>query len=450
MKLVVRQYVQGLKERDELDVLLPQILSEIGYEIIHHPGRGTRQAGVDVAAVGPDPDANGEKTLHLFVIKSGNLGRGDWDGTPQAVRPSLNEVREDYIPHRIPDQFSDLPISICVCMGGEMTEAIRTQWRGFVERNKSEKIHYREWNGDRLANLFLSVGHKLVVEKIGPHADKKFALSNAVRSGSELDVNLALFEVMGRAALLGIWSHFIGVKSEGTQRETHLKQRDEFQNIAVSLINENPTLTSPMRDDHHIEIGLLMLLAQAGGGTQNVQGYIQEIAVRLTYRYRRRMSWPTHFQDYRELARHPVDQSEEYFRSSTKGSVLVPFISTALERIGAVDELTTLRATIDSELKDMTQQVWVPREGTNDFMWRQGTSQGIAIPVPMMELDENPDEFSLSSQIDDIVESFKAIHDITAIQQGLMPLFLTACRHHRLPLPPHFWLTTENEAEQND
>ena len=568
MKLVVRQYVQGLKERDELDVLLPQLLSEIGYEVIHHPGRGTKQAGVDVAAVGPDPDADGEKALHLFLIKSGDLGRTDWNGgKPQDVMPSLDEIRHNYIPNRIPEQYSKLPISICICMGGELKEVIRSYWRGYVENNTTDKIRYREWNGDRLANLILSgflnrelldvdrrvafqkavamvsepdtsyrhfrdlihelteeieddhrgttrlrqlviclwilvssgvdaenleapyrcceltllyswdvlnrsasakkkerkarseivdhvlslyltIGQKLIIEKIGPHADKKYAVSSAVRSGSELDINLALFEAMGRSALLGLWHHFIGVKLDEKQREQHLRLRDRYQNIAVSLINQNPTLTTPLRDDHHIEIGLLMLLAQGGGDVPNVSDYLVEIASRLNYRYRLRKSWPTYFQDYRELARHPVDLGDEYFKKSTKGSVLVPFLKVSLERIQETEHLAALEKTIAEELPGMTQQVWVPRDGSEEFFWRQGTSQGIAIPVPMMELEEK--RSSLASQIDDIAENFKAFFEMSAVKKDLVPLFLMACRHHRLPLPPHLWFqvvdTPQDEA----
>ena len=557
MKLIVRQYVQSLKERDELDVLLPQLLSEIGYEVIHHPGRGTKQAGVDVAAVGPDPDADGEKALHLFLIKSGDLGRNDWNGgKPQDVMPSLDEIRHDYIPNRIPEQYSKLPISICICMGGELKEVIRSYWRGYVDNNTTDKIRYREWNGDRLANLILSgflnrelldvdrrvafqkavamvsepdtsyrhfreliheltdeveddhrgttrlrqmviclwilvrngvdaenleapyrccelallyswdvlnrsvsakkkerearseifdhvlslyltIGQKLIVEKIGPHAEKKHAVSSAVRSGSELDINLALFEAMGRSALLGLWHHFIGVKSDGKQREHHLRLREQYHNITVSLINQNPTLTTPLRDDHHIEIGMLMLLAQGGGDIPKVAGYLVEIASRLNYRYRLRKSWPTHFQDYRELARHPVNLGDEYFKKSTKGSVLVPFLKVSLERIQETEQLAALEKTIAEELPEMTQQVWVPRDGSEEFFWRQGTSQGIAIPVPMMELEGQ--NRSLGSQVEAIVDNFKALNEMSAIQRGLVPLLLMACRHHRLPLPPHLW-----------
>jgi O-acetyl-ADP-ribose deacetylase (regulator of RNase III) len=52
MKLVFRQYLASLKERKELDAVLPDLLSELGYTVISRPTIGTRQYGVDVAAVG--------------------------------------------------------------------------------------------------------------------------------------------------------------------------------------------------------------------------------------------------------------------------------------------------------------------------------------------------------------------------------------------------------------
>ena len=52
MKLIIRQYLASLNERDELDAILPDILSEMGLTVYSRPGRGTRQDGVDVAATG--------------------------------------------------------------------------------------------------------------------------------------------------------------------------------------------------------------------------------------------------------------------------------------------------------------------------------------------------------------------------------------------------------------
>jgi hypothetical protein len=90
MKLVFRQYLASLKERKELDAVLPDLLSELGYTVISRPTIGTRQYGVDAAAVGRDAD--GRRKLFLFSIKQGDLTRADWDGSPQALRSSINDI----------------------------------------------------------------------------------------------------------------------------------------------------------------------------------------------------------------------------------------------------------------------------------------------------------------------------------------------------------------------
>lgn len=71
MKLVFREYLTSLRERNELDVVLPDLLSELGYNVISRPSTGPRQFGVDVAAVSPMVD--GEQKLYLFTIKQGDL-----------------------------------------------------------------------------------------------------------------------------------------------------------------------------------------------------------------------------------------------------------------------------------------------------------------------------------------------------------------------------------------
>lgn len=557
MKLLVRQHLFGMKERGGLDVLLPQLLSEMRFEVIHHPRIGGRQAGVDVAAVGPDLDAGNRKTLHLFVIKSGDISRGDWDGSLQAVRPSLGEVVDDYIPNRVPPQYRHLPIAVCVCMGGEIQEGVRAQWKGFADKEGTDQISFREWNGERLANLILSgvlriellepahqahfqkavalvsepdasyenfrallealsenmddgahgatrlrqmmiclwilvgngldagnldapyracelamlhawdalrkvsddtnptqkktreeildhvlglyfaVAEKLVVEKIGPHAPKRHALSASVRSRSALDVNLALFETMGRAVLLGLWHNYLGSFGDGEEQTIHLNKRDGIFDIAIGMINANPTLVSPMRDDHQIEIGLLMLLAQGCGRLSSVDGYLQEVSERLAYRYGRRRHWPTHFRDYRQLLRHPVDHGDEYFQRSTRGSVLIPFLIAGLQRLGANDSSEFLTQVVGDHLSHTTQQLWAPSEETDDVMWIRGDSIGYAVPVGTPELDGSTP--SISEEADGIAEDHGAVLKTQAVSRGLIPLYLTACRHHRLPLPPHFW-----------
>ncbi|MDG6095242.1 hypothetical protein LOC54_09015 [Acetobacter sp. AN02] len=153
MKLVFKQYLASLKERKELDAVLPDLLSELGYTVISRPSVGTRQYGVDVAAVGRDAD--GRRKLFLFSIKQGDLTRADWDGSPQALRGSINDILDVYIPTRIPDAYSKLEIVICLCFGGDIQEAVRDNVTQFTRRETRNGVSFSEWNGDHMAGLLV-------------------------------------------------------------------------------------------------------------------------------------------------------------------------------------------------------------------------------------------------------------------------------------------------------
>ena len=77
MKLLLSDYVGSLKERGELDAILPDLLSELGFHVISRPAIGVAQRGVDIAAVGKDDD--GVRKLFLFSVKAGDLTRSEWD-----------------------------------------------------------------------------------------------------------------------------------------------------------------------------------------------------------------------------------------------------------------------------------------------------------------------------------------------------------------------------------
>lgn len=153
MKLLIRDYLASLKEREELDAILPDLLSGLGFTVYSRPQRGTQQRGVDIAAVGEE---DGERRVFLFSVKAGDLTRQDWDGSPQALRSSLNEILDVYIKNRIPPRYKDLKIVICLAFGGVVQEQVRDQLKGYVESNTTDRISFDEWNGDKIAGFLLS------------------------------------------------------------------------------------------------------------------------------------------------------------------------------------------------------------------------------------------------------------------------------------------------------
>ncbi|ENY72213.1 hypothetical protein G114_08882 [Aeromonas diversa CDC 2478-85] len=561
MKLVVLHYLRSLRERDELDAILPDLLAESGFEVLTRPRRGTRQAGVDVAAVGPNRDSGGDRSLFLFTIKSGDLTREHWDTGQQAVRPSLNEILDDYIPNRIPPHLASLPVVICVCMGGEMREDVRAQWSGFCRKNETVNIHFAEWNGDRLADLILSgmlraeliesenrglfqkalamldqpdvayryfshllnaiftkpkdqaectrqlrkaylclwilfvwardadnleaayraselvllrswphcdsthlrkgqtqqerlvhfdqvvqlhiiIARLLLVDKIGLFADKRFALSMAVNSRNAVDINLTLFEMLGRLSLHGLWLDVLSVgQDEAFARAMH-EEADKVLNITIGMINANPTLATPVRDDFAIELALFMRLADVRGRLSNVANYIRGMSDLLCNGLMSRQHYPTPMTDYRDVISHPRERSDTYFEENTRAGILYTFVLAWLVMIGDKERAEQLRSTLLEHAPHMTHQTWVPDGQTDKIFWDGNREHGLS--VPGLPLDKSIE--AVFELINRVMKAHPLHERVSAVKMGLTPIFLMACRHYRMPVPPHIWRDHKRDA----
>lgn len=177
MKLVIKEYLASLREREELDAVLPDLLSQMGMNVFSRPGRGTRQDGVDVAAVGSI--GGEEETVYLFSIKPGDLRRPDWNNdSPQSLRPSLDQIQDSFIRNRLPKQHRGKKIKICICVGGDIREEVRQDIEGYKDRYSDEQVSFEEWNGDRIASLIESyfLREELIPEAARSHLRKALAL----------------------------------------------------------------------------------------------------------------------------------------------------------------------------------------------------------------------------------------------------------------------------------
>lgn len=153
MKLVIQQYLSTLKESKELDAILPDLLLTMNIKPIIKPQIGVRQQGVDLIAVGIDPEDKVKK-IFLFVIKCGDIGRTDWDSGNQSVRPTLNEINDTFITKSIPPQYKGLPICIVLTTGGDLLQEAKENWEGYITANKRENISYNFWGSSTLSTYF--------------------------------------------------------------------------------------------------------------------------------------------------------------------------------------------------------------------------------------------------------------------------------------------------------
>jgi hypothetical protein len=556
MKLLIRDYLASLREREELDAILPDLLSELGYTVYSRPKRGTKQAGVDIAAVGKDDD--GERKLFLFSVKQGDLTRQSWDSTPQALRPSLNEILDTYIPTRIPKRYQKLKIVICLVFGGDMQEQVRTDVNGFIKKNSSKRISFDEWNGDKLAGLLLqgvlreeimpkalrshfqkavamvdepdiayqhfselvrelcrnasgdkahiraarqvyiglwvlfvwardvnnveapyraselvllniwnmlrpyigkkskstnkaitkvlhyaiqlhlAIASELLERKIFPHVGARDAMSMAVQTRSSVDVNLKLFDVLGRIALTGLWAHWlIDHDPDAKRKEAAQEQVARLATKGYQLIDNNRALFLPLEDQQAIEISLFLVLVGAlNGNRDDARAWLHEMAERLAFTVRTHGRYPCVFTGYRDLVAHPREQSDSYRKEATSASILIPLLAAFLSALNDREALETLVALKNDELQHCTLQLWIPDTSSEKGFCLGNHDHGVAL----CDLPLSATGTELVTTVNDACKASKDFDSLSAMRTGFWPMILTACRHFRLPVPPQFWI----------
>jgi hypothetical protein len=562
MKLVFRQYLASLRERRELDAVLPDLLSELGYTVLSRPSIGTRQYGVDIAALGPR-DAAGKQRLYLFSLKQGDLTRADWDGTPQALRSSINDIIDVYIPTRIAPAHRAREIVICLCFGGEIQEAVRdnvTLFTGAQTKQTKPGLSFEEWNGDYLAgllvdgvlrehlldpqlrthfqkavamvdepdvafkhfatlirklcateettpkqrttilrqlyiclwvlfvwardagnleapyhaservllqawpliqgdvakstkpseeigaayadlvNLHFRIWDGLIGEKILPFVEIEHAISVAVDSAAPADVNLKLFETLGRLAMRGLW--MLWAKSGAAPLPEHRADWDSPEATALAqqiihLIRANPILLTPLADSQAVDIATaLLFLSMMGNWEAGARNYAEGLVQRVTYAYRTHNRYPSIHDDYRSLVQHPRERTDAYREAETKGSTLFPLLGIWVSSLGPADAARFFAQFAAEKLNHCNCQFWLPGTDSEAKLYTGDNHHGVALcNVPITE--DGEDALRVVTAETGRTSPFNGL---SAVKLGHWPIVALACRHYRLPLPPGLWL----------
>lgn len=563
MKLIIKEYLASLNERGELEVVLTNLLSKMGLNVFSKPGRGSKQSGVDVAAYGSIE--NQPNKTYLFSIKSGNLDRRSWNGSGEnSLRPSLDEILDDYIPHNLPPMYQNEPIQICLCFGGDLSENARSAVSGYQQLNTKNNISFEEWNGEVLSNyiekhflqehllpkdchdllrkslalvgtpeesykyftslvielindqtnketetldkirqLYLCLGilfswcknennyesaclssefvilhvwdkvkeymnkkrqsktikninslfssimlltcginYLFLEEKIIPHTHKFLGLSNAVRSGCYLDVNLKLFELLGRLSLYGLWHvywlNYLSKKNNKDETVNILNTKLEaYQQSIVNLIHNNPVLISPYKDDQAIDIILTMFFLSLFG-TKNkafIHEWLVDIIGSTGFAFEQNLPYPCTLDDYEKLVEHPRDKTQQYKESVTQGSILYPYLAIMATQFNFDDVYQSLAKIQKDFLPHCNFQVWFINASSEVNFYNNNAQHGsILSPIDIQQ-----DKQELLDKVFSLCEKRQYFNELSAIKFGLYPIILTACRHYRVPIAPEFF-----------
>jgi hypothetical protein len=557
MKLVIKEYLASLNERNELDAILPDLLSQLGLIVFGKPIRGASERGVDVAAVG-SIDGDIEK-VYLFSIKAGDLTRSTWNGNEdQALRPSLDEIIDSYIPNRLPPEHKDKPIVICPCFGGDVQTPVIDLFTGYMNSNTKNNIEFEVWHGDKLASLindgflhenfmpdntrsllrkslaildepdasfsyfsyllsilrgsvkeakpeevlkvlrqiniclwilygwsrqeknlesvylsgevsllnawhiaspyfgkknknskliqasvysiqntYLKINQDYLAKVVMPYVNEYGAISRGVSSSSSVDINLKLFDLLGRVALMGIWFTWqLEVIQQDNEHVALLKQQISYiSECILDLIYNNPILFSPLKDEQAIDISLAVYFLATSSELSNIKSWFYELLGRVRSNFKGSYAYPCILQDYMELLEHPKDNSQEYLESCTTGSILFSSIGFFSALFDFDDEYKQVAKIQNESLKHCSLQLWYPDDESEKGMYIGERYHGLC----MSDFDFTEKKDVIIKRVFDECSETKDFENMSAIKYGVYPILLMSCRAYRMPVPMHFF-----------
>lgn len=127
-------------------------------------------------------------------------------------------------------------------------------------------------------------------------------------------------------SLHGLWLDAISAGQDKAFAQAMSEGADKVLNIAIGMLNANPALAVPVRDDFAIELALFMRFADMRGRLNNVADYIRGMSDHLCNGLRIRQHYPTPTTVYRDVLAHPKDRSDTYFEEHTRAGILYTFV----------------------------------------------------------------------------------------------------------------------------
>ncbi|MEO0648229.1 MAG: hypothetical protein AAFZ17_19110 [Cyanobacteria bacterium J06650_10] len=561
MKLVIREYLSMLRESGELDVLLPDLLLGMGIQPLSKAQVGVRQYGVDVAACGIDNDDI--QKLFLLTIKQGDLSRKTWDdGSPQAVRPSLNEIIDTYLNTHVHPAHQKLPKKIVVCCNGDMKQEVEPAWTGFTKNNSKEgEVEFDFWGADRLSllveeylldeflfpeqsrknlrktialadqlvespihfykliemtlfensavkpsktvgkasksqlkvlsllNLNLNVvfywsreldnlrtaflcaeqmllrvwdwmrlngllDDKKVIDrylriiktyfnvmsaftlKVEPHCSVEHGLFK-YGIASEIEYPLRTFEVIGLLSSFGIV--LLNLQDAPLDEDMRRLLPDMLRRtvrLLCRLIDGNPSASTPLYDEHSVDIVLSLILLQRAGQETIARRWVKRLNMNIISSYRMGRFFPVHTNSYEDLVTLMFDKTQSK-QKLMLASTILPILSEWYSVLEMQKDYPDFRENVSTVFSHTNLMIWFPDDSVDEHLY--ASNAGYACGVGRSVLLHDPLS-SIRDRISQEKESSKeSYRSLSCVRYNLFSLAAIASRHFRTPVLPYLW-----------
>lgn len=239
-------------------------------------------------------------------------------------------------------------------------------------------------------------------------------------------------------ALSGCWSYwYLGKICEDNDESAGFFKETvaNYQETIKKLIVNNPILFTPYRDDQAIDLVLaIWFLSLEPKYLRDINSWLINMTHQVFQMFRLHGKYPTTIGSYAELIEHPIDQTDEYMKSVTKGSVLYPYISAFSATMGFQEPYESIKRLKKEFLSHCNFQVYFFDESSEEHFYRFDEMHGATLSNA--NVTGEPNDFI--EQLVNECEQSNKVYEMSAFKYSFWPIILTGCRHYRLPVPMHF------------
>ena len=162
-------------------------------------------------------------------------------------------------------------------------------------------------------------------------AEIPHGLASSVPSQSSLDVNLRMFDVVGRVGSHGLWELYcfnvLELQGRTKEAEAIYKRANQTATLLEDVIRHNRVLYTPIKDNQAVDINIACLFLYKLQSNDTIKGWVRQIAIATTFAFHMDIAYPCIFNEYRDLVDHPRCDDPDYRDEATVGSILIPTLA---------------------------------------------------------------------------------------------------------------------------
>lgn len=293
----------------------------------------------------------------------------------------------------------------------------------------------------RIAKTYFNVMSAFVL-KVAPHCSVEHGLFK-YGTASEIEYPLRTFEIVGLLSSFGIMLiNFQDAPLDEGMRELLPDMLKRTVELLCRLIDANPSASTPLCDEHSIDIVLGLVLLQRSGQQTVARRWVKKLSRNIISGYQIGKFFPVHTNSYEDLITLTFDKNQPK-QTFMKTSTILPILAEWHSVLEMKDDYTNFQQHAITIFSHTHMMLWFPDESVDDHLYASNAGYTCGVGRSVL-LHESLD--SIRSRILKEKDAFKELYgSLSCVEYNLFSLAAIASRHFRTPVLPYLWEHLQEE-----